>query len=75
MEYIIQHSEYYKQEKGCVDMTKEEKLEKIYRDFSSLSEEKQEYILGMLQALTYAKDELKPVVELVHGIEKEGIKK
>jgi hypothetical protein len=39
-------------------MTKEEKLEKMRKDFCSLSEEKQEYILGMLQALAYAKDEI-----------------
>jgi hypothetical protein len=50
-------------------MTKEEKLDKIRNDFCSLSEEKQEYILGMLQALTYAKEEIKPVVELVHDME------
>jgi hypothetical protein len=50
-------------------MTKEEKLEKITRDFCFLSEEKQEYILGMLQALVYTKDEIKPVVELVHSME------
>jgi hypothetical protein len=54
-------------------MTKEEKLEKMSKDFCSLSEEKQEYILGMLQALTYAKDELKPVVELVYDMEKGGM--
>jgi hypothetical protein len=59
--------------KKGVDMTKEEKLEKICTDFCSLGKEKQEYILGMLQALTYAKDELKPLVELVHDMEK-GIK-
>jgi hypothetical protein len=39
-------------------MTTEEKLEKVYREFCLLSEEKQEYILGMLQALVYAKDEI-----------------
>jgi hypothetical protein len=44
-------------EKGRDDMTKEEKLKKITRDFCLLGEEKQEYILGMLQALVYAKDE------------------
>jgi hypothetical protein len=53
-------------------MTQAEKLDKISKDFCLLSEEKQEYILGMLQALAYAKDELKPVVELVHGME-EGV--
>ncbi|MDR2480628.1 MAG: hypothetical protein LBD48_15120 [Treponema sp.] len=35
-------------------MTKEEKLTKICTDFSSLSEEKQDYILGILQALVFA---------------------
>jgi hypothetical protein len=38
-------------------MTKEEKLDKICKDFSSLSEDKQEYILGMLQALVFANSE------------------
>ena len=37
-------------------MTKEEKLDKITKDFSLLSEEKQDYILGVLQALVYAND-------------------
>lgn len=49
-------------------MTEEEKLEKMRKDFCLLSEEKQEYILGMLQALTHVK-EIKPAVELVHGTE------
>ena len=31
-------------------MTQEEKLEKVTQDFSLLPEEKQEYILGILQA-------------------------
>lgn len=35
-------------------MTKEEKLNKACNDFSSLSEEKQDYILGILQALSFA---------------------
>ena len=35
-------------------MTAEEKLNKISSDFSSLSEEKQDYILGILQALVFA---------------------
>jgi hypothetical protein len=34
-----------------------------------LGEEKQEYILGMLQALAYANDEIKPVVDLVQSIQ------
>jgi hypothetical protein len=35
-------------------MTQEEKLTKICTEFSSLSEEKQDYILGILQALVFA---------------------
>ncbi|GHV93709.1 hypothetical protein AGMMS50293_00290 [Spirochaetia bacterium] len=35
-------------------MTQEEKLKKMSSDFSSLSEEKQDYILGILQALSFA---------------------
>jgi predicted GTPase len=50
-------------------MTKEEKLEKMCRDFRSLSEAKQEYILGMLQALKFAGDELRPVMDLVQGMQ------
>jgi hypothetical protein len=37
-------------------MTKEEKLDKVTRDFSVLPEEKQDYILGVLQALAFAHD-------------------
>jgi hypothetical protein len=40
-------------------MTKKEKLNKVCKDFSSLTEEKQEYVLGILQALVFAKDEAK----------------
>jgi len=35
-------------------MAKEEKLEKAVKNFCLLSEEKQEYILGILQALVFA---------------------
>ena len=35
-------------------MTNEEKLNKMCNDFSLLSEEKQDYILGILQALVFA---------------------
>lgn len=35
-------------------MTQEEKLEKICGLFSLLNDEKQEYILGIMQALTFA---------------------
>lgn len=37
---------------GC--MTKEEKLNKVCDNFSSLPEDKQDYILGILQALVFA---------------------
>jgi len=33
----------------------EEKLKKVCNDFSLLSEEQQDYILGILQALVFAK--------------------
>ncbi|MDR2543681.1 MAG: hypothetical protein LBC80_09595 [Treponema sp.] len=36
-------------------MDKDEKLEKVCRDFSMLNEEQQNYILGILQALVFAK--------------------
>ena len=35
-------------------MTREEKLNKVVQDFSSLPEEKQNYVLGVLQALVFA---------------------
>ncbi|WP_157784200.1 hypothetical protein [Treponema primitia] len=38
-------------------MTKEEKLDKVCNAFSALSEEKQEYIIGILQALVFAANE------------------
>jgi hypothetical protein len=38
-------------------MTQEEKLDRISKDFSLLSGEKQDYVLGILQALVFAKDE------------------
>jgi hypothetical protein len=34
-------------------MTQEERLKKVCNDFSLLSEEKQDYILGIIQALTF----------------------
>ena len=37
-------------------MTKEEKLDKMTKGFSMLPEEKQDYILGILQALAFAHD-------------------
>jgi hypothetical protein len=39
-------------------MTKEEKLDKMCKDFTSLSEDKQDYVLGILQALVFAKNEM-----------------
>ena len=37
-------------------MTREAKLDKVTADFSLLPDEKQEYILGVLQALAFAHD-------------------
>ncbi|MCL2194183.1 MAG: hypothetical protein FWB78_12415 [Treponema sp.] len=37
-------------------MTKDEKLSKVVRDFSILPEEKQDLVLGILQALVFAVD-------------------
>ena len=37
-------------------MTKDEKLNKVIQDFSMLPEEKQNYVLGILQALVFAGD-------------------
>jgi hypothetical protein len=39
-------------------MTKEEKLDKVCKDFSSLNGDKQDYVLGILQALVFAKNEM-----------------
>jgi len=36
-------------------MNKDEKLEKVCNDFSKLDEEQQNYVLGILQALVFAK--------------------
>ena len=36
-------------------MIQEEKLKKVCNDFSLLNEEQQDYILGILQALVFAK--------------------
>ena len=38
-------------------MNNEEKLEKVCNDFSKLNEKQQDYILGILQALVFAKTE------------------
>jgi len=37
-------------------MVKEEKLQKVCSEFSLLNEEQQDYILGILQALVFAKN-------------------
>jgi hypothetical protein len=51
-------------------MTKEEKLAKVVKDFSALPEEKQEYIVGILQALVFANNEGKEKPEPAHsGVE------
>jgi hypothetical protein len=46
-------------------MAKEEKLDKIAKDFSLLSEEKQDYILGILQALVFACNAGNEQIEIV----------
>jgi hypothetical protein len=46
-------------------MTKEEKLLKVANGFSLLPEEKQDYILGVLQALAYAHDTANGQTEIV----------
>jgi hypothetical protein len=37
-------------------MVQDEKLKKVCNDFSLLNDEQQEYILGILQALVFAKN-------------------
>jgi hypothetical protein len=46
-------------------MTKEEKLDKINKDFSLLPEDKQDYILGVMQALAFAHDVVSKQVETI----------
>lgn len=46
-------------------MTKEEKLDKLIHDFFLLSEEKQDHILGVLQALAFAHDIATEQIEMV----------
>ena len=36
-------------------MIQEEKLKKVCNDFSSLNEQQQDYVLGIIQALVFAK--------------------
>ncbi|MCL2762992.1 MAG: hypothetical protein FWD36_07305 [Treponema sp.] len=53
-------------------MTKEEKIDKLTHDFSLLPEEKQDYILGVLQALVFAHEELSGVSDSLNAV-KENI--
>jgi hypothetical protein len=39
-------------------MTKEEKLDKVCKDFAMLSGDKQDYVPGILQALVFARNEM-----------------
>jgi hypothetical protein len=53
-------------------MTQEEKLDKVCKDFASLRGDKQDYILGILQALVFAKDEMgtgQPVAADTNNVE------
>ena len=47
-------------------MTKEEKLDKVTMNFTLLPEEKQDYILGIIQALAFAEDVANEQYEIVH---------
>ena len=47
-------------------MAENEKLNKVVRDFSLLPEEKQNYVLGIIQALTFA-DKLAASAESIHA--------
>jgi hypothetical protein len=52
-------------------MTKEEKLCKAAKDFSTLPDEKQDYVLGILQALVFADSEGRGKTEKANcGVEK-----
>jgi len=46
-------------------MTKEDKLDKVIERFSLLPEEKQDHILGVLQALTFAHEMANEQAEIV----------
>ena len=39
-----------------VSMSHDEKVEKACKDFSKLNDEQQDYVLGILQALVFAKN-------------------
>ncbi|MFP3040277.1 hypothetical protein LQZ19_00495 [Treponema primitia] len=55
-------------------MTKEEKLDKVCNAFSALNEEKQEYIIGILQALVFAANENSSTREMAIEQTQEGRK-
>jgi hypothetical protein len=48
-------------------MIQEEKLEKVCKNFSLLNDEQQDYILGILQALVFAKSTCNPPVSEDHS--------
>jgi hypothetical protein len=48
-------------------MTKAEKLDKAVKDFSALSEDKQDYVLGILQALAFAGNEREEKAETANS--------
>ena len=56
---IYSHTEQYRTVLGK-SMVSEEKLKKVCDDFSSLNEGQQDYILGILQALVFAKSSDNP---------------
>jgi hypothetical protein len=48
-------------------MTKDEKIDKVAKDFSALPEDKQDYILGIIQALVFANNEEKEKIETANS--------
>jgi hypothetical protein len=54
-------------------MTNEEKLEKVTKGFSLLSEEKQDYILGIIQSLAFAHDFPASSISIPHNKKEEYI--
>ena len=56
-------------------MVQEERLQKVCNDFSKLNNEQQDYILGILQALVFAKstsEQPKPENQLFSGKSKQA---
>jgi len=47
-------------------MIQEEKFEKVCKNFSLLNEEQQDYILGILQALVFAKSSYNTLIQENH---------